>query len=152
VKSKKKERNEEIAKLFLDGYTANEIGRMHSISKQRVSFILHKLGIRAEESFTTTVLTDPYVVALDFGDVASRVMMDWSAAKILPKFDCVITSTPNTAHVDLRQFSSREHVLAYVPKVEGCNMPGREIRSNWLVYAYPLEESRFNPLAELNAP
>ena len=145
MKSKKQERNEEIGRLFMDGYTANEIGRMHGISKQRVSFILHNLGIRAEESFTTVVLPDPYVVALDFGDVASRVMLDWSAAKILPKFDRVIKSTPETAHVDLRQFSSREHVLAYVPKLEGSDLSGREIRSNWLVYAYPLEESRFNP-------
>ena len=152
MKSRKKDRNEEIARLFLDGYTANEIGRMHGISKQRVSFILHKLGIRAEESFTTVTLPDPYVVALDFGDIASRVMLDWSAAKILPKFDCVITSTPDTAHVDLRQFSNREHVLAYVPKLEGADIPGREIRSNWLMYAYPLEESRFSPVVELEHP
>ena len=148
MKSRKKERNEQIAQLFLDGYTANEIGRMHGISKQRVSFILHNLGIRAEESFTTVVLPDPYVVALDFGDVASRVMIEWSSAKILPKFDAIIDSTPETAHVDLRQFSNREHVLAYVPKTEGADLPGREIRSNWLMYAYPLEESRFNPFSE----
>lgn len=132
----------------MDGYTANEIGRMHGISKQRVSYILHKLGIRAEESFTTVTLPDPYIVALDFGDVASKVMLEWSAAKIIPRFDCIIQSTPETAHIDLRQFSSRENVLAYLPKLEGSDIPGREIRSNWLSYAYPLEESRFNPFSE----
>lgn len=147
VKFSKKDRNEEIGRLFMDGYTANEIGRMHGISKQRVSYILHNLGIRAEESFTTVTLPDPYIVALDFGDVASKVMLEWSAAKIIPKFDCVIPSTPETAHVDLRQFSAREHVLAYLPKLEGSDIPGREIRSNWLSYAYPLEESRFNPFS-----
>jgi hypothetical protein len=46
----------------------------------------------------------------------------------------------------LRSFSKLEHVLAYVPVVEDKNLPGREIRSNWLIYAYPLKEARLSSL------
>lgn len=143
VRSKKSERNQEIADLFLDGYTANEIGRMYGISKQRVSFILHGLGIRAEEDFTTVILPEPYIVGVDFGDKLSSIMMEWSTAKILPDFDEVLSSSPETLHADLRKFGKLEHVVAYVPSAEGDAIPGREIRSNWLVYAYPMQESRF---------
>lgn len=147
VKSRKKARNEEIVQLFMDGYTANEIGRMHNISKQRVSFILHTLGVRAEKNFTTVYLPDPFVVALNFGDLASAVMMDWSANHILPAFDLVIESSPASAHADLRSLSSRNHVLSYIPTIQEGALSGQEIRCNWLIYAYPLIESRFGAAA-----
>ena len=142
MRSSKSERNQEIAELFLDGYTANEIGRMYGISKQRVSFILHGLGIRADEEFTTVILPEPYIVAVDFGDSFSTIMLEWSEAKILPKFDHVVFTTPEDVHTELRKFSKLEHVVAYIPSAEGAAIPGREIRSNWLVYAYPMQESR----------
>ena len=142
VKSNKTERNQEIADMFLDGYTVNDIGRYFGISKQRVSFILHGLGIRAEEDFTTVVLPEPYVIAVDFGDAHSRMMMEWSEAKILPKFDEVMSSSPERLHDDLRKFSKLEHVIAYVPSAMGAATYGREIKSSWLTYAYPLIESQ----------
>ena len=143
MKSKKEERNQEICALFLDGYTANDIGRMYGISKQRVSFILHGLGIRADEEFTTVILPDPYIVGIDFGDELSSAMVDWSGRQILPRFDEVILTTPATVHSSLRKFGKMDHVVAYVPVAEGAAIPGREIKSSWLVYAYPMQESRF---------
>lgn len=143
MKNKKTERNQEIADMFLDGYTANEIGRYFGISKQRVSIILHSLGIRADEEFTTVILPEPYVVAVDFGDSYSKVMMDWSTAKILPKFDEIIRSNPDSLHQDLRRFSKLDNVIAYVPSSSSSEIPGREIKSSWLTYAYPIIESRF---------
>jgi len=146
VPNVKHQRNQEIGELFLDGYTANEIGRMFGISKQRVSFILHNLGIRAEEEFTTVILPEPYVVVLDFGDPASHTLQGLIELGFIPKPDEVVACTKETAHNTLRSFSKLEHVLAYVPVVEDENLPGREIRSNWLVYAYPLKEARLSSL------
>ena len=143
----KVERNLKIGELFLDGYTANEIGRMRGISKQRVSFILHNLGIRAEEEFTTVILPEPMVVALDFGDAVSEHMLGWSKIGLIPKPDQILATTREKAHESLRELSKLPNVCAYVPLVEGEDLPGREIRSDWLVYAYPLKESRITSSA-----
>jgi hypothetical protein len=138
----KVQRNLEIGELFLDGYTANEIGRMMGISKQRVSFILHNLGIRAEEEFTTVILPQPMIVALDFGDAVSEHMIGWSKIGLIPKPDQILETTREKAHETLRELSKLPNVCAYIPIVEGEDLPGREIRSDWLVYAYPLKEAR----------
>lgn len=146
MRNVKVERNQEIGQLFLDGYTANEIGRMFGISKQRVSFILHNLGIRAETEFTTVILPEPYVVVLDFGDPASATLFGLVELGFIPKPDAVVKTSPEKAHESLREFSKLEHVVAYVPTMEDDPLPGREIRSNWLVYAYPLTEARISSL------
>lgn len=138
----KVERNLKIGELFLDGYTANEIGRMMGISKQRVSFILHNLGIRADEEFTTVILPEPLVVALDFGDAVSEHMMGWAKIGLIPKPDQILSTTREKAHEALRELSKLPNVCAYIPLVDGESLPGREIRSDWLVYAYPLKEAR----------
>lgn len=147
MRNVKHERNQEIGQLFMDGYTANEIGRMFGISKQRVSFILHGLGIRAETEFTTVVLPEPYVVILDFGDPASATLFGLVKLGFIPKPDSVVRTSPERAHESLREFSKLEHVLAYVPTLEDAPLPGREIRSNWLVYAYPLAEARISAVS-----
>ena len=143
----KVERNLQIGELFLDGYTANEIGRMMGISKQRVSFILHNLGIRADEEFTTVILPEPMIVALDFGDAVSEHMLGWSKIGLIPKPDRVLETTKEKAHEALRDLSKLPNVCAYVPILEGESLPGREIRSDWLVYAYPLKEARITSSA-----
>ena len=144
MKNSKTARNAEIAGMFEDGFTLNDIARQFGISKQRVSIILHALGLSADEEFTTAILEEPYIVAVDFGDEASRLMIEWSHAKLLPPFDEIIQSSLDTVNVDLRRFSNLEHVVAYVPCEEAVEPSGREIKSNWLVYAYPIREARIS--------